>query len=56
MLKNHVEYETDASTAKFTAISRQVSPASLQRVSADYYQRPLVDESEIIRTQMGNAQ
>jgi hypothetical protein len=31
-------------------------PASLLGVSADYFQRALVDESGIIRTHMRNAQ
>jgi hypothetical protein len=35
------------------AISPQVSVALLSDVSAVYCQRSLVDESEIIRTQMG---
>jgi hypothetical protein len=34
-----------------TAISVQVSPASLLDISADNYQRALVNEKEIIRTQ-----
>jgi len=34
-------------------ISRQVYPASLPDVSAGYCQRALVDESGMIRTQMG---
>jgi hypothetical protein len=38
------------------AISHQVSPASLQNVSAGYCQRALVDGSEMIRTQTGNVQ
>jgi hypothetical protein len=39
--------------AKFTDISRQVSPASLLGVSAGYHQRALVCEPGMIRTQMG---
>jgi hypothetical protein len=35
------------------AISHQVSPASVPDVSADYYQRSLLDESGMIGTQMG---
>jgi hypothetical protein len=38
------------------AIFRQVSAASLQVVFAGYCQRVLVDESVMIRTQMGIAQ
>jgi hypothetical protein len=39
--------------AKFTDISRQVSPASLLGVSTVYRQRVLVGVSEMIRTQIG---
>jgi hypothetical protein len=42
----------DTSSAKFTAISRQVSP-SLLGVSAGYCQRALVNEPGKIRTQVG---
>jgi hypothetical protein len=42
----------DTSEAKFTVISRHVSPASLLVVSVGYFQRTLVDESGKIRTQM----
>jgi hypothetical protein len=52
MLKSHAEYERDISSAKFTSISRQVSPDSLLNVSAGMCQIPLVDESGKIRTQM----
>jgi hypothetical protein len=47
------ECERGTSSAKFTFISRQVSPASLPVVSAGYCQRAVMDESGIIRTQMG---
>jgi hypothetical protein len=47
MLQNAAKCERDTS-AKFTAISRQVSPASLFVVSIGYYQRALVDESGMI--------
>jgi hypothetical protein len=53
MLKNPAEYEGDIWSAKFTAISSQVSPSSLSDVSAGYYQEGMVDESGMIRTQMG---
>jgi hypothetical protein len=42
------------SQAKLTAISRQAYPDSLLGVSATHFQRALVDESVIIRTQMGS--
>jgi hypothetical protein len=48
MLKNPARYE------RFTAISRQGSPASLLCLSAGNSRRPLVDESGMIRTQMGD--
>jgi hypothetical protein len=50
-VKEPYEYQTDASSAKFTAIYRQVSPASLPNVFASYCQRALVDESGMIGTQ-----
>jgi hypothetical protein len=56
MLKNSPEYERDTSSEKFTAISRQVPPASLLGVSAGYCQRALVDESGMFRTQTMNEQ
>jgi hypothetical protein len=64
MLKNPAEYEIDISSAKLTAISsakltaipRQVFPDSLLGVSAGTCERALVDESGMIRTQMGEAQ
>jgi hypothetical protein len=54
MLKNPAEYERDIYSAKFTAISHQVSPNSLVYVSAGICQRALVDESGMIRTQTGH--
>jgi hypothetical protein len=45
MLKIHTNTKGDSSWAKFTAISRQVSSASLLSVSAGYCQRDLADES-----------
>jgi hypothetical protein len=39
-----------------TAISRHICPASLLGVPVGYCQRGLVDESGMIRTQIGNAQ
>jgi hypothetical protein len=56
MLKNPAEYEIGTSSAKFTDISHQGFPALLQGGCAGYCQRALVDESGMIRTQMGNAQ
>jgi hypothetical protein len=53
MLKNSSENEGNNSSAKFTAISLQVLPASLLGVCAGYCKRALVDESGMIRTQMG---
>jgi hypothetical protein len=45
MLKNPLEYERDISLAKFTAFFFfQVSPDLLLVVSADIYQKALVDE------------
>jgi hypothetical protein len=52
MLKNPESMKRDSSEAKFTVISRQVSPASLLGVSAGYCQRAVVDESGMIRTQL----
>jgi hypothetical protein len=46
----------DTSSAKFTAVSRQVSLALLLNVSAGYCQRALVEESGMIRGQMWKAQ
>jgi hypothetical protein len=51
MFKNPAEYERDALSAKFMAISRQVYTG----VSAGYCQRVLVDELRMIKTQDGNA-
>jgi hypothetical protein len=50
MLKNPAEYDRDTSSAKFKDISRQL-PAMLLYVSVAT--RALVDESGMIRTQMG---
>jgi hypothetical protein len=44
MLKIPAEYERDASSAKFKAISDQVSTALPPGVSAGYWQTALVDE------------
>jgi hypothetical protein len=54
-VKTPAEYEKDALSAKFMAISRQVYTASLPGVSAGYCQRALVDELRMIKTQDGNA-
>jgi hypothetical protein len=56
MLNNPAEYGRDTLPAKFTAISREVAPASLLGDSAGYCQRALVYESRMFGTQMGNAQ
>jgi hypothetical protein len=53
MLKNPVENERNISSAKFAAISCQDSPESLIGTSVGICQRALVDESGMIRTQMG---
>jgi hypothetical protein len=52
-IKDPAEYESDISYAKFTAISLQVPPDSLLGVSAGVCQIDLVDESGVIRIQMG---
>jgi hypothetical protein len=52
MLKIPAEYDSDTSSAKFTDISHQISPASLLDVWAGYCQTALVSESGMIRTQM----
>jgi hypothetical protein len=56
MSKKPAQYEIDNSSAKFTAISRHVSPDSLLGVSAGICHRALMDESGMIRTQDGEAQ
>jgi hypothetical protein len=56
MLKNPAEYKRDTSSAKFMAISRQVSSVTLPSVSAGYCLNALVNKSGMIRTQMGKAQ
>jgi hypothetical protein len=53
MLKNPTGMKRNTSKAKFMAISHQVSTALLPDVSAGYCQRALVNESGIVRTQMG---
>jgi hypothetical protein len=53
MLKIPAEYERDISSAKFTDISRHVSPDSLVVFSAGICHRPLLDESGMIITQTG---
>jgi hypothetical protein len=55
MLKRTHRYETRYFVDKIQRqFPRQVSPASLLVVSAGYCERDLEDESEMIRTQMGN--
>jgi hypothetical protein len=56
MLNNPTGMKRDNSQAKFTAISRQVSPVSQPEVSAGYCQRALADESGKIRNQTGTQQ
>jgi hypothetical protein len=51
-LKNPVKYETYFSSAKFTTICCQVFSEFLLGVYAGIYQRALVDESGMMRTQM----
>jgi hypothetical protein len=53
MLNNPGEYERCTSSAKFSAFFDKFIPASLLDVSAAYWQRGLVDESGMIRTQVG---
>jgi hypothetical protein len=53
MLKNSAERESDLSSAKFTVISRQISPDSLLGFSTGICQRALVDELGMIRTEIG---
>jgi hypothetical protein len=52
-VKKPYRYERDTSYAKFTAIFRQVSPASLPDASVGFCQRGLVDELSTNITQMG---
>jgi hypothetical protein len=52
-LKIPAEYEREISLAKVTTIPRKVSSDSLLDVFAGYCHRDLVDELEIIRTEMG---
>jgi hypothetical protein len=52
MLKIPAGYETDTSPAKLTDIFAKFLPALLLSVSADIFQRPLVVETGMIRTQM----
>jgi hypothetical protein len=53
MLKNPTSIKRDTSSAKFTAISRQVSPTFLLGVSPGNCHIALVDESGMAGTQMG---
>jgi hypothetical protein len=53
MLKNLMSMKVILCRQSLMAISHQVSPASLLDVSADNHQRALVDETEIIRAQIG---
>jgi hypothetical protein len=52
-VKEPYNHRIDNLQAKFTNISRHVSPASLSDVAAGRFQRALVDESRMIRIQMG---
>jgi hypothetical protein len=56
MEKNPAKYERYTSLAKIHRIFRLASPASLLGIFAGYYQTALVDDSRMIKTQMGNAQ
>jgi hypothetical protein len=47
------EYARDTLPGKLTEISYQASPSSLLGASAGIFQRPLADESGMIKTQMG---
>jgi hypothetical protein len=53
MIQNATGMKRDTLYAKFITISHQVSPALLPDVCAGYCQGALVDESLMIRTQMG---
>jgi len=53
MLKIPAEYDRDTSPAKLAHFLAKFPPASLLGVSVGIYQRALVDESGMIRTQMG---
>jgi hypothetical protein len=51
-LKNLAEYESDVSSENFTATFRQICTDSLLGVCAGIFQRTLVDESDMIKTQI----
>jgi hypothetical protein len=53
MLKIPAEYDKNTSPAKLTDISCKVFPSSVLGISVDICQRALVDESRMIRNQMG---
>jgi hypothetical protein len=53
MLKITAEYDRDTSLEKLTEIYRQVYRCFLLDVSAGIFQSVLVDESGMIRTEMG---
>jgi hypothetical protein len=52
MLKNPAEYERDISSAKFTAIYRQISRDSRLGVSVGICQTTLVNELGMIRAEI----
>jgi hypothetical protein len=53
MLKIPAEYERDTSPTKLMNIFRQVSPCLVLDVFAGIYKSALVDDSGMMRTQMG---
>jgi hypothetical protein len=53
MLKIPAKYDRDTSPVKFTSISRQLFSVSLLGVPVGFCQGALVDQSGMIRTQMG---
>jgi hypothetical protein len=54
MLKTPVKHERDISSAENIAIACQVSLDSLLDVSAGIFQRALVVESGMVRSQLGS--
>jgi hypothetical protein len=56
MLKIPAECNRNASSAKLKDIFAKILPASLLDVSAGIFQWALVDESGMVKTQIGDAQ
>jgi hypothetical protein len=52
MLRNPTYVKRDVSYAEFTPFPNTFTPASLSYVSAGYFQRSLMDESGVTRTQL----